>query len=211
MFAGHFAVAYAAKRLAPEVSLGTLFFAALFLDLLWPLLVLAGIEAVSLAPADAAFPLAFDFYPWSHSLAMAFVWAVIVARIHWATRRAGRAALLLFALVLSHWLLDFVTHLPDLPFRPGSPARYGLGLWNLPVVSLAVELLLLAGGAWLYLAATRPEGRTKLAAWALIAFLAVIQVANTFGPAPPRAEYAARAALAMWLLVWWAWWSDRKT
>ena len=209
MFIGHFAVAYAAKRLAPRSSLGTLFFAAQFLDLLWPLLVLAGIERLSLAPPGDGYPLVFEHYPWSHSLLAALLWGVIVGGVYWSVRRDRRAALVIGALVPGHWLLDYVVHVPDLPLWPGSAARMGLGLWNAPLAALALELALLAGGATLYLSATEPvRNAGRWGAWFLIAFLAVIQVANTFGPPPPSPMAVAWTAMAMWLLVWLGWWTD---
>ena len=209
MFIGHFAAAYAAKRLAPRSSLGTLFFAAQFLDLLWPLLVLAGIEHLSLAPSGAGFPLVFEDYPWSHSLLFAFIWGIVVGGVYWTVRRDGRAALVIGALVPSHWLLDYVVHVPDLPLWPGGAARFGLGLWNSPLVALGLEFALLAGGVALYLSATRPQRRAgSWGAWFLILLLSVFQLASTLGPPPPSPMAVAWTAMAVWLLVWLGWWTD---
>ncbi len=210
MFAGHFAVACAAKRLAPRTSLGTLIVAAQFLDLLWPWLVIAGIERVSLAPAGSLYPLVFDHYPWSHSLVMAILWGLVFGGVYGWVRKDWRAARVVGALVLSHWFLDLLTHFPDLQLAPGAPARFGLGLWGHPMLALAVELLCLAGGVAIYLSgtrATRAAGTWGFAA--LIAFIAVTQVASTLGPPPPSPEAVAWTGMAMWLLVLWAWWSDR--
>ena len=209
MFVGHFAAAYAAKRLAPRSSLGTLFFAAQFLDLLWPFLVLAGIEHLSIAPPGAGIPLVFDDYPWSHSLLSAILWGVVVGGIYWRVRRDGRAALVIGALVPGHWVLDYVVHVPDLPLWPGGAARLGLSLWNSPIVALGIEFALLAGGVALYLSATRPERRAgSWGAWFLILLLAAFQLASTFGPPPPSPMAVAWTAMAMWLLVWLGWWTD---
>ncbi len=210
MFAGHFAVACAAKRLAPRTSLGTLFFAAQFLDLLWPWLVITGVERLSLAPKDSVYPLVFDHYPWSHSLLFAAIWALVVGGVYGLVRRSWRAATVVGALVLSHWFLDLVVHFPDLQLAPGDSARYGLGLWGSPNLALALELVLLAGGVAIYLASTR--ALRAAGSWGfgtLIAFLAVIQIANAFGPPPPSPMAVAWSAMAMWLLVIWAGWSDR--
>lgn len=209
MFVGHFAVAYAAKRVAPRSSLGTLFFAAQFLDLLWPVLVVTGIERLSLAPPGSGYPLRFDHYPWSHSLLFALFWGVVVGGVYWTLRRDLRTAIVIAALVPSHWLLDYVVHVPDLPLWPGGAALLGLGLWNQPLVALALELAMFAGGVALYLSATEPvRSAGRWGTWFLIAFLAVIHVANTFGPPPPSTMAVAWTAMAMWLLVWLAWWSD---
>jgi hypothetical protein len=209
MFIGHFAVAYAAKRVAPRTSLGTLFFAAQFLDLLWPLLLFTGIERLSLAPAGAVVPLVSEHFPWSHSLLLALVWSGVIGCAFWGFRRDHRAALVVGALVLSHWFLDFVVHLPDLPRWPGDDMRLGLGLWNTPIVALAIEFALLAGGVTLYLSATRPVRSTgRWGTWFLIALLAVIQLGNAFGPPPPSPMVVAWTAMAMWLLVLLGWWTD---
>jgi hypothetical protein len=209
VFIGHFAVAYAAKRLAPRSSLGTLFFAAQFLDLLWPFLVLAGIERLSLAPQGAIFPLIFDYYPWSHSLLFAIIWSLVVGGVYWCLRRDRRVSVVIGALVLSHWFLDLVVHLPDLPLWPVGATLLGFGLWNTPFVALALEFTLLAGGVTLYLSATRPERRAGTwGTWFLVAFLALIQLGNTFGPPPPSSMAVAWTAMAMWLLVWLGWWTD---
>jgi hypothetical protein len=209
MFAGHFAVAYAAKRLAPRSSLGTLFFAAQFVDLLWPLLVLAGVERLSLAPQGAIFPLIFDYYPWSHSLLLTLFWSFVVGGVYWRLKRDSGVALVIGALVLSHWFLDLVVHLPDLQLWPGSTAVLGLGLWSNPLIALALELALFAIGVTLYLSATRPERRAgSWGTWFLIAFLALIQIGNTFGPPPPSPLAAAWTAMALWLLVLLGWWTD---
>jgi hypothetical protein len=209
VFIGHFAVAYAAKRLVPRSSLGTLFFAAQFLDLLWPVLVLTGVERLSLAPPGAGFPLVFDHYPWSHSLLFALFWGVVVACIHWTVRHDGRTAFVIGALVPSHWILDAVVHVPDLPLWPGGTPLVGLGLWNEPLVALTIEFALLAAGVAMYLSATEPMRRAgRWGTWFLIGFLALIQVGNTFGPPPPSAMAVAWTAMAVWLLVLLGWWTD---
>ncbi len=210
MFIGHFAVACAAKRVAPRASLGTLFFAAQFLDLLWPLFVLAGVERLSLAPEGSVFPLVFEHYPWSHSLLMTLAWSVVVGGGYRLLRRNARGAIIVGVLVASHWLLDLVTHFPDLPLAPGAGPLHGLSLWAWPLAALALELLMFAAGFALYLSATRagkPAGRAG--SWALAAFLVLIQVANAFGPPPPSPMAVAWTAMAMWLIVAGAWWSDR--
>ncbi len=92
MFVGHFAVALGAKRAAPRIPLGLLVAAAIALDLIWPLLLLAGVETVRIDPGNTAFtPLAFDHYPWSHSLVMALVWGGLTAAIAFPRLRSAAA------------------------------------------------------------------------------------------------------------------------
>jgi len=211
MFLGHYAVALAAKRAAPATSLGTLFAAAAFLDLVWPVLVLAGVEHVALAPGDTAFtPLAFEDYPLSHSLLMSGVWALLVGGGYFALRRSARAALVVGALVVSHWLLDAVVHRPDLPLIPGGRARIGLGLWNSVAATLLLELTMFALGLAIYLRATRARDRIGGAGFTAFAvFLLVIYGSAAFGPPPPSASVVAWSDMGQWLVILWAAWVDR--
>jgi hypothetical protein len=211
MFLGHFGVGFAAKRAAPAVSLGLLFLAAQFVDLLWPTLLLLDVERVAIAPGDTALtPLAFTDYPISHSLLAVVGWGALFALAYKLAGGASRAALVLAALVASHWLLDALVHRPDLPLAPWGEARVGLGLWNVPLLALAVELPLFAAGAWLYARTT--EARDATGRWAfrgLVAFLCAIQAGNLAGEPPPSVAAVAWVGQAQWLLVLWAFWVDR--
>jgi len=213
MFIGHFAVALGAKRAAPAVSLGTLILACQFADLLWPTLVLTGVEHVAIAPAiTAVTPLDFQSYPYSHSLMMLSVWAALVALVYRMARSsATTAALLVIAgVVLSHWVLDVASHRPDMPLIPGNDTKVGLGLWNSVPATIAVEAAMFITGLWIYLRTTTARDRTgTVALWALVAFLAVVNVANLYAPPPPDAAAVAWTAQAIWLLVAWGYWIDR--
>jgi membrane-bound metal-dependent hydrolase YbcI (DUF457 family) len=211
MFLGHFGLAFAAKKVAPRVSLGTTIFAAEFLDALWPVLVLTGIETVEIAPGiTRVTPLDFVHYPWSHSLLMALLWGVLFAATYWLLKRDRQGALWLGALVVSHWVLDWVVHRPDLPLYPGDANRHGLGVWNSLPASVVIELAMLAAGIAIYLRATRARDRIgTYALWALAAFLVVAYGAAVFGPAPPSAQAVAASALAAYLMMAWGWWVDR--
>lgn len=210
MFIGHFAAAFAAKRVAPRVSLGTLVAAAQLLDLLWPPLILLGVEEVRVAPGRTAFtPLDFERYPWSHSLVMAVVWALVFGAGYAMFTRRDRAAWVVGGLVLSHWVLDFASHGPDLPLAFG-PVKVGLGLWNSVPATIAVEGALFAFGVYLYATGTRSRNRTgSVALWALVVFLSGIYVAS-LGPPPPSARAVAVAGLLTWLFVPWAHFIDRN-
>ena len=210
MFAGHFAIGFAAKRAAPQVSLGTMFLAAQFIDLLWPTLLLLGVERVRIEPgATAMTPLDFVHYPVSHSLLAVSGWALVLALAHFALRRRRRDALVVGAMVVSHWFLDALVHRPDLPLYPGDGPLLGLSLWNSVPGTLLVELSLLAAGIWLYLGATRARDATgRWATRGLVAALLVIYLGNAFGPPPPSVEAIAWVGQAQWLLVAWAWWAD---
>jgi hypothetical protein len=211
MFIGHFALGFAAKPATPRVNLATLFAAAQLPDLIWPVLVGAGIERVAIAPGDTAFtPLAFLSYPWSHSLALVAVWGLAFAAVHYLRSRNRRAAMVLWALVVSHWLIDFVTHRPDLPVIPGGPT-YGLGLWNSVPLTLAIEGGLFAAGVWVYAQATRPRAtRGRWAFMSLVAVMVLAYVGNVLS-APPSVEAIWTGALfGFLLLLAWAAWTDRN-
>ena len=212
MFLGHHAVAFAAKRVAPRTSLGMLMGAALLLDLVWPVLVLTGVESFRVEPGNTAFtPLAFDSYPFSHSLLTSLGIAVLLAIAYWSFARYQPGAWMVGLGVFSHWVLDFISHRPDLPLAPGGEARVGLGLWNSIPATLAVELVLFGVAVWIYLRTTRPrEMAGRVAPWILVGFLLATYFANAFGPPPPSAHAVSWVALAVWLLPFWAAWMDRR-
>jgi hypothetical protein len=212
MFIGHFAVALAAKRAAPSVSLGTLFIACELVDLVWPVFVLLGIETVRIVPGNTAFtPLEFVHYPWTHSLAMGAAWALVAAVLYFLFRRNPGAAMVVGAVVLSHWFLDALVHRPDLPLVPGGAARIGLGLWNSVAATLVIEGLLFLAALFFYLTGTRPRDRTgRIGFWALIAFLIVAYCAAAFGPPPPSVQAVAWAGIAGgFVTALWAYWINR--
>jgi hypothetical protein len=212
MFIGHYGVALAAKKAAPRTSLGTLFIGAQFIDLLWPLLVLAGLEHVRIAPGSTVVtPLDFYDYPYSHSLLGVLFWGVLLASVYFALKRNMRASVVLGFCVVSHWILDLLTHRPDLPLGIGGETRWGLGLWNSLAGTLIVETLLFAGGVIVYLKTTRAKnGVGKIAFWALVGVLFAIYLANLFGPPPPSVSTIAVAGNVSWLIVFWAYWVDHN-
>jgi len=211
MFLGHFGVAFAAKKVAPQVSLGTTILAAELLDAIWPVLVLSGVETVEIVPGiTRVTPLDFVSYPWSHSLAMAIFWGAVMAAAYFLIRRNAANALWLGALVVSHWVLDWIVHRPDLALYPGEAARHGLGLWNDVAATLVLELGLFAAGIYLFLRNSRARDRTgSIAFWAMVAVLLLSYAGAVFGPLPPSPQAVAASGLAGYLFVAWGWWIDR--
>jgi len=211
MFLGHFGVGFGAKAAAPKTSLGTLFLAAQFTDLLWPTMLLAGLETVEIAPGiTRVTPLRFTDYPITHSLIAVLGWAALFAGAYFLLKRYPKGAWVCGLAVISHWVLDALTHRPDLPLVPGGAARIGLGLWNSLPATLVVELAIFALGVGLYLRTTRAADRVgSIALWALVGFLLVIYFANVFGAPPPSVTALAWVGQAQWLLVIWAYWIDR--
>ncbi len=212
MFIGHFGVGFAAKKAAPKPSLGTLFIAAQFIDLIWPLLLLLGLESVRIDPGNTVVtPLNFVHYPFSHSLVAVLIWAGLIGGIYFYLKRDRHGAIWLALLVLSHWLLDLITHRPDLPLWPADDSVFvGLGLWNSLAGTLIVEFGIFAGGVFLYARATRARDKTGTwAFWGLVVFLVLIHIMNVFGPPPVEEGPIAYVGFAQWLLVAWAYWIDR--
>jgi len=149
MFVGHFAAAFGSKKLVPAVSLGTLFIAGQLADLVWPVLVIAGVERVGVQQGlTAVTPLDFIYYPFSHSLLAAAIWAGAFGAAYAGLRRSGaRTGLVLAGVALSHWFLDALSHRPDMPLTTGAEStRVGLGLWNSLAGTVAVEGTLFTAG-----------------------------------------------------------------
>jgi hypothetical protein len=210
VFLGHFGVGLGAKAAAPKTSLGSLLLASQAIDLLWPTLLLLGVERVVIAPGiTRVTPLDFTHYPISHSLAAVLLWAVLFAGIYQGVRRYPKGALVCGLAVVSHWVLDLLSHRPDLPLAPGISLRVGLGLWGSLAGTVLVELAVFAVGVYLYLRTTRASDRTgTIALWALVGFLLVIYAGNILGPPPPSVTAIAWLGQAQWLLVAWGYWID---
>ena len=212
MLVGHIAVGLAAKRVTPRVSLGTLVLAALLPDLLWCIFLLTGIERVQLQHGRGAVNyLAVSDVAFSHSLLTDAVWGALLATAYFGVRRYTRGAWMLFAAVMSHWLLDFGAHRPDMPLAPGVHRYFGLGLWNSVAATVIME-----GGMWLlaivvYVRATRPKGRTgTYAFWIVVAILTLAWYGNIAGPPPPSPRAMAANSLIFFSgVVAWAYWMNR--
>jgi hypothetical protein len=211
MFVGHLAVALGAKPVAPRVPLAVLVAAAFGLDLLWPVLLLASVETVRIDPGNTAFtPLDFVSYPWSHSLLMSLVWGAAAGAVAAAALKSRRAGLVVGVLVVSHWILDVVSHRPDLPLWPGGPLE-GLGLWNSVAGTLVVEGTLFAAGVVLYLRATSARDRQGAwAFWTLMLFVSVVWISGPLSPPPPSVTAIAVTCILLgFVLVPLAIWIER--
>lgn len=212
MFLGHFAMGFAAKGVGRRVPLGLLMMAALASDLLWPALLLLGMERMSIVPGTTRLsPFYFEHYPYSHSLLASALMGALIALAYFAARRDRAGALALVAAGVTHWLLDVLSHAPDMPIAPGMDARLGLGLWNSLYGTLMVEGGLFVASIAIYLRVTRALDRLGThALWTYILALAAIYASSIFGPPPPDdARMIAAVGFSTWLLIAWAWWADR--
>jgi membrane-bound metal-dependent hydrolase YbcI (DUF457 family) len=212
VFIGHFAVAFAAKKAAPRVSLGTLVLAAAFLDVVWPVLVLLGIERFRIVPGMTAInPFDFTYYPWSHSLLMTIVWSVGFALVYFAASRDRAGAVWVALVVASHWLLDFISHRPDMPLYPGGAQKLGLNLWQSIPATFAVEGLMFAAGIAIYMQATRTRDRVgSIASWAFVGLLLALYIPGPWASRPPSESVVAIfGIIALLIFGPWAYWIDR--
>jgi len=212
MFIGHFAVGFAAKRFAPKASLGPLLAAPLALDILWPVFILTGLEHVRIVPGFTAFnPLDLYDFPWSHSLLMSAVWGAVFGWVYTAVTQYRRGGIVIFWGVVSHWVLDAVSHTPDMPIAPGMAAKVGLGLWNSVAATVVVESALFLIGVWLYISATRARDRIGVWAWwGLVALLALSYAASVRTPPSPDVRAMVIGGLVFEAVtIGWAWWADR--
>jgi hypothetical protein len=212
MLVGHYAIALIAKRAEPRINLGTLVLAAMFADFAWCIFMILGLEHVQFKSAMGAGKYFFATnIALSHSLLMDLVWATSLALAYLLRRRYPRGALVIFLVVLSHWLLDFLSHRPDLPIAPEMHRYVGLGLWNSIPATLLVE-----GGFWclaiiLYVRCTRSKSfMAAFAFWGGISLLTLVWFSNIAGPPPQNPKAAPFASLIVFsLALAWAYWVNR--
>ena len=209
MLIGHVAVALGAKKASPKTSFGTLLLAAQWPDLLWPLFLMLGWERVRIVPGiTAVSPLDFTSYPLTHSLLADFGWGMLLAGLYVIFKKNLSGAVVIWACVMSHWLLDFISHRPDLPLYPGS-RLVGLGLWNSVSVTLLVEGGLFVAGAMIYSRTT--HARDKMGEYSyktFVALLVLIYLASLMGPPPPSVTAVEWAGVFAWFFIAWAYWLD---
>ena len=211
MVLGHFGFGLGAKKFAPKVSLGTLFMAVQWADLLWPVLLLLGVEHVGLQPANHKFPLNFTDYPVTHSLLMGLVWGFCFSLIYWLVKKDIRSAVVVGICVLSHWVLDLIVHQPDLPLFPGNSPKLGFGLWNWPLLTALVEFSLFIIGLVFYMRTTQAKtAKGKWGLWLLVFLLVVAHIAGLVSPLPDSVNAIGWAGQYQWIFVIMGYWVDRN-
>jgi hypothetical protein len=219
VFLGHYGVAFALKRAEPKLSLGTLFVAAQLLDLLWGIFLLLGWEHARIVPENTPLTqLEFWDYPISHSLVGALTWSIVAAACYysWPTRdttRHWQAAAIVGVAVFSHYPLDVLVHLPDLPIMGNDSPKLGLGLWKHPVATMVAELLVFGLGLAVYVglkSKRHPVRAGRLAV--LVVVLLGTYFASTSGSPPPNMTVVGISVIVLLLVVaMLAAWADRRT
>lgn len=212
MFVGHYSAAFAARATNQNIPLWVLFGAAQLVDIGWAIFIMSGIEHVRIVPGfTAANPLDLYHMPYTHGLPAAILWAVGAALLYVAIARPSkrwRIGIAIGAVVASHWVLDWLVHVPDLPLW-ADQYKTGLGLWNYLGLSVAIEAALLAAALWWYMrttTASRPAGRWAMPVFAIV--MSALWIGNLFAPPPPSVtalglsalfSYLVFAAIAGWL------------
>ncbi|MET0637667.1 MAG: hypothetical protein ABWZ25_16680 [Chitinophagaceae bacterium] len=214
MFIGHFGLSFAAKKAAPKVSLGTLFIATMFVDIVWPFLLLFNIEKVAIVPGyTQSNALEFLYFPYTHSLLAGIIWGVVVGFVYWLFKKDNRGAMVVGLCVLSHWFFDLLVHTADLPLTPFGQEKLGFGLWNHVALSLTIETIIFLAGVFIYANFTKAKTRAgKWGFWSFVAFLLAFNFANTFGPPPSGSIMTLFLTLVtlIFIIVLLAYWVDKN-
>ena len=218
MFLGHYGVALALKRAEPKLSLGTLFVAVQLPDLLWGIFLLLGWERARIVPGHTAItPLEFLHYPISHSLVGALAWSFVAAALYysWPTRDTSRhwqAAAMVGLAAFSHYPLDVLVHIPDLPLSGSSSIKLGLGLWNNPVATLIAEAVVFGAGLAIYISRRSNRHPVRLPRLVIVVLLLVgTYAASLLGPVPSSMTVVAVSDIVFLLVIAaLAAWADRR-
>jgi membrane-bound metal-dependent hydrolase YbcI (DUF457 family) len=215
MFVGHYAASLALKRFEKRVSLGVLFLAVQFVDIVFFPLVLLGIERLNIVEnftQSTHFEL--EYMPFTHSLVAFLIWASLAyAFFRWVIVKSNSVAIVVALAVMSHWLLDVVVHTPDMPVWSDASLKLGLGLWNNAVATYLLEAALLTAGLWLYLRSTSATSKTgKYGMGVFVVVLLLVNIVNIFGPlqGDSKVVLAVTAVAAYLLFAAVAFWLDPK-
>lgn len=219
MFVGHYAASLVLKRVDKNVSLGLLFLAVQFVDLLFFPFVLMGIEKFSIFENyTESTHFILEFMPFTHSLFASLLWAAAIYIVFRffpskSSTNKKKIALILAIAVLSHWFMDLIVHTPDLPLLSDSSIKIGLGLWNNDIATYVLETILLLIGLRLYLKSTK--GTAFIGKYGMIIFVAImilINANNIFGP-PFGEDVLTMSLSAIMMYLFFAgvaFWLDRK-
>ena len=215
MFVGHYATALVLKKYEKRASLGALFLAVQFVDILFFPLVLLGIERINIVEnhtQSTHFEL--EYMPYTHSLVGSFLWAAAAYVVfRWVVVKQKSVALVMALAVFSHWILDLVVHTPDLPLWSDSSPKLGFGLWHNAIAVYTLEAILLLAATWIYLKSTTANSKTgQYGMGVFVVFLLLVNLMNVFGPLmdDSKLNIAVSALVSYFLFAAIAFWLDRK-
>jgi len=215
MFVGHYAASLALKKFEKRASLGVLFLAVQFVDILFFPFVLLGVERINIIEnftQSTHFEL--EYMPYTHSLVGSLFWAAAAyALFRWVIVKQHSVALVVALAVFSHWVLDLLVHTPDLPLWNDASMKLGFGLWDNAIAAYVLEAALLLGGLWLYLESTSASNAIgKYGMGVFVVFLLLVNITNIFGPLQTDSKVAlsVSALAAYFLFAAVAFWLDKK-
>ncbi len=213
MFIGHYAPSMLGGATG-KIKLWQVFIAAQLVDFAWAGFNLAGIEKTRIVEGFAGnSPLDLYYMPYTHSLLMSIVWAVLAGLVFgFVFRKQAKAGAVLFGLiVLSHWFMDLIVHKPDLTLLLEGQ-KYGFGLWEKPFLAATLELGLFIMATIWYLSKTVPAN--KWGKYYPILFIGLLSAIHAIGqkmPAPETTnEFAVSALFSYSLLALLAYGLDRS-
>ena len=209
MFIGHWAPAMVAATHKDAPSLLILFIAAQLVDWAFFLFLMFGVEGMWVTPGISVMnPMDLHHMPYTHSLLGSVLWAAGFGALVFAFSRNRTAAVITALVVVSHWFLDLIVHVPDLTIA-GSPPKMGFGLWNYPAIEMPLELAITFGALWLYARKAKPKSAALLT---LAVVMLVLQAINWFGPVEPEVTLGTSllALFAFGLVTLAAWWTARS-
>ena len=203
MFVGHYGAAFLAKRAEPRAPLWVLLLAVMWVDVMWAIFILTGLERARVDPSLPGFPVDLEHMPYTHSLVATFAWAGLGFVL--ARRAVGwplGVAVAIAAAVASHWFHDLPVHRPDLPLVWEGP-KLGLGLWNYPVPELALEIAWLLATVLVLVRSRAVDDTTRTRIWRLALALVALQAVTAVSPIPPGITPLAATALLSFLAIPW--------
>jgi hypothetical protein len=214
MVLGHYGVAFAAKKITPRVPLPLLFIAAQLADILWPVFLITHIEKYAIVPGTSVVsPYDFIYYPWSHSLAMDIFWGLLLGILYYRITKYRPGAWMVGLVVVSHWVLDLIVHIPDLPLTPFSNIKLGFGGWNSFVFTIAIESIIFYGGVFIYWKATKAI--SAAGHWSLILLVLLLSAlffstfSSSSGDGTPLMTIFIIFMVLQIVLILLSWWVDR--
>ncbi|AOP33226.1 hypothetical protein A0128_04800 [Leptospira tipperaryensis] len=210
MFIGHYSVALVLKKTVPKTPFWSLLVGVQFVDFLFMVFIMLGIEHMRLVPGfTASNPFDLYYMPYTHSLVAGVLWALFtfLGFYFYLKSEIGsyrwKVALAVALSVLSHFILDLPVHTPDLPIFSDSGPKLGFGLWNNLWLTVGIEAALTVLSFVYYFSGSK-NGEGFSGKWGMQilagSFLLLIFI-NPFAPVPDNIYAFAIQALVLYTLI----------